>query len=121
MSNVPANLWSTAAPPTLLASRDRATGEYVFPALPDHSPLAARHATVPVTGAGSVYSFTIIHPSAKSGLQPYALGYVDFDGPVRIFGRLEGKDRPVIGDRYAVRADDTYGYVFVAISEAIQE
>lgn len=116
-SAIPPSLWSADAPPTLLASRDHATGEYVFPALPDHSPLASRHTTVPVTGAGTVYSFTIIHPSAKTGLQPYALGYVDFDGPVRIFGRLAGKDRPAIGDRYVARADDTYGYVFVAIQE----
>ena len=108
-------LWSPASPPVLLASCDRATNERIFPALPDASPLAARHETVPVTGAGVVYSFTVIHPSPKSGQPPYALGYVDFPGPVRIFGRLRGKDRPAIGDRYTPRPDAEFGYVFEAI------
>lgn len=46
--------------------------------MPDASPLASRHQAVSVTGPGVIYSFTIIHPSAKSDLAPYALGYVDF-------------------------------------------
>lgn len=108
-------LWSTDSPPVLLASRDRLTGEWVFPAVPEASPLAQRHETVPVAGAGVVYSFTVIHPSAKSGLSPYALGYVDFPGPVRIFGRLQGKDRPVVGDRYMPQPDANFGYVFEAV------
>lgn len=115
MSVAHPNLWSPDDPPALLASRDCATGEYVFPTVPGHSPLAARHATVPVSGVGIVYSFTVIHPAPKTGQPPYALGYVDFGGPVRIFGRLQGQDRPAIGDRYVARADDTYGYVFHAI------
>lgn len=110
-------LWSTDTPPALLASRAHATGECLFPTLPEHSPLASHHATVPVRGAGTVYSFTVIHPAPKTGLPPYALGYVDFDGPVRIFGRLQGKDRPVIGDRYVPQPDDTYGYVFHALQD----
>ena len=36
-------LWSSAPEPALLASRDRAGGELVFPALPPSSPLADRH------------------------------------------------------------------------------
>lgn len=114
MSTPSIPLWSTASPPTLMASRDHRTGEWVFPAVAAHSPLASRHEAVPVTGTGTVYSFTVIHPAPKSGLPPYALGYVDFPGPVRIFGRLLGKDRPAIGDRYVPRPDDTFGYVFHA-------
>lgn len=110
-------LWSDDAPATLLASRNQATGAWHFPVLPDHSPLAAHHTTVPVAGVGTVYSFTVIHPSAKSGLAPYALGYVDFDGALRIFGRLQGAARPAIGDRYLAQADDTYGYVFQAVQD----
>lgn len=110
-------LWSSDAPPRLLASRHHTTGEWLFPALPEHSPLAPDHATAPVTGIGTVYSFTVIHPAPKTGLPPYALGYVDFDGPLRIFGRLQGKAHPAIGDRYAPQADDTYGYVFQAIED----
>lgn len=111
----PSSLWSAEKPPALLASRHHNTGEWLFPALPEHSPLASRHATVPVQGAGTVYSFTVIHPAPKTGQPPYALGYVDFEGPVRLFGRLEGKDRPAIGDRYVARPDNTFGYVFHAL------
>jgi uncharacterized OB-fold protein len=109
-------LWSADSPPVLRASRDRLTDEWVFPAVPDASPLAARHQAVSVTGRGVVYSFTVIHPSPKSGLVPYALGYVDFPGPVRIFGRLQGKDHPAIGDRYTPRPDAEFGYVFTAVA-----
>jgi uncharacterized OB-fold protein len=111
----PYPLWSASSEPQLLASRDRSTGEYVFPALPDASPLASHHDVVPVTGPGTVYSYTVIHLSPKSGLTPYALGYVDFPGPVRIFGRLEGIDRPTIGQRYTVQPDAEFGYVFQAV------
>ena len=113
----PSTLWSAETPPALLASRDLTSGELLFPALPDHSPLASRHATVPVQGMGTVYSFTIIHPAPKTGQPPYALGYVDFDGPVRLFGRLQGKDRPRIGERYVPQPDATFGYVFHALQD----
>lgn len=116
MSARPYPLWSSDSPPVLLASCVRASGERVFPVVPDASPLADRHETVPVAGVGVVYSFTVIHPSPKSGQAPYALGYVDFPGPVRIFGRLQGKDRPAIGDRYAPRPDAEFGYVFEAVA-----
>lgn len=108
-------LWNADGPTTLLASRDRDTGEWVFPPVPAHSPLSPRHATVPVAGDGTVYSFTVIHPAPKTGQPPYALGYVDFAGPIRIFGRLLGRERPAIGDRYAAEPDPTYGYVFRAV------
>ncbi len=117
MSTASSSLWSPDSPPALLASCHDATGEWLFPALPEHSPLASHHATVPVSGIGTVYSFTVIHPAPKTGLPPYALGYVDFEGPVRIFGRLQGKDRPAIGDRYVPRPDETYGYVFHALQD----
>jgi uncharacterized OB-fold protein len=116
VSPQPYPLWNSEAQPVLLASRDRGTDEWVFPAVPEASPLAARHATVPVTGIGEVYSFTVIHPSPKSGQPPYALGYVDFPGPVRIFGRLQGRAGPAIGDRYIPRPDAEFGYVFEAVA-----
>lgn len=108
-------LWSSEPIPRLLAARERATGEWIFPALPDHSPLAAAHDSVAIAGTGTVYSFTVIHPAPKTGLAPYAVGYVDFAGPVRLFGRLVGNARPAIGDRYAPRRDDALGYVFEAV------
>jgi hypothetical protein len=69
MSTHPYPLWSSTPEPTLVASRDLESGEWVFP-------------------------------------------YVDFPGPVRIFGRLQGQ--PAIGDRYVARPDETLGYVFEA-------
>jgi uncharacterized OB-fold protein len=109
-------LWSDDGEPTLVASRDRDSGELVFPAVPQSSPLAPHQETTTVTGTGLVYSFTVIHPSAKSGESPYALGFIDFPGPMRIFGRLCGKARPAIGDRYAACPDERFGYVFEAVT-----
>ena len=109
-------LWTDAPEPALLASRHRVTAELVFPALPDSSPLAAEHETVPIAGVGEVYSYTVIHPGPKSGESPYALGYVDLPGPVRIFGRLLGAR--AAGDRRALRGarpTTRFGYVFVAV------
>lgn len=118
MTDHPYPLWSTGPSPRLLASRDRATGEWIFPALPADSPLAASHETVAIEGSGAVYSFTVIHPAPRTGLPPYALGYVDFPGPVRLFGRLLGAARPTIGARYVPRHDDELGYVFEPVSAA---
>jgi uncharacterized OB-fold protein len=117
MLELPHPLWSAHPLPTLLASRDVDTGEIHFPAIAPESPLQPRLETVPVDGVGRVYSYTVIHPGAKSGAAPYALGLVDFPGPVRIFGRLTGGARPAIGERYVARPDDTYGYVFVAAGD----
>jgi uncharacterized OB-fold protein len=108
-------LWSAGAEPALLASRDRRTDELVFPAVAQASPLHAAHETVAVAAIGEVYSYTVIHPSPKSGQPPHALGYVDFPGPVRIFGRLCSRTRPAIGERYRAQPDDEFGYVFVAV------
>ena len=62
----------------------------------------------------------MIHPNPKSGQAPYAVGYVDLPGATRIFGRLEGASRPVIGERRRARADDTYGYVFEPVDPGAQ-
>lgn len=108
-------LWSDGPDARLLGSRNLETGELLFPPLPRHAPLAARHALQAMASVGSLYSFTIIHPSPKSGVPPYALGYVDFEdgaGSVRIFGRLIGEGRPSIGQRYQAVPDATWGYVF---------
>lgn len=118
MPVAPYPLWSSDREPTLLASRAADSGELSFPCLPDASPLAGHHTTVELPPIGEVYSFTVIHPGAKSGLAPYALGYVDLEGPVRIFGRLQGKARPAIGDRYRAQPDDQFGYVFQAVEGA---
>jgi hypothetical protein len=110
-------LWRCGSDAALLASRDLESNEIVFPALPPASPLHGLHETVAVAEVGRVYSFTVIHPGAKSGEAPYALGLVDFPGPVRIFGRLIGRPRPTIGEHCRALPDDRYGYVFAAIDD----
>ena len=112
------SLWSSQAPSRLLASRHRVTGDLVFPPVSAHSPLAEQYDAVVLAGEGWIYSYTIINPSPKSGLQPFALGYVDMPGPVRLFGRVNGPRRPEIGDVCRVLPDDTFGYVFELVEDA---
>ena len=109
------SLWGADSPSRLLGSRHIATGELVFPALPGHSPLADQYQVEALAGEGELYSFSIIHPSPKSGLAPFALGYLDLEGPLRLFGRISGGERPAIGGRYRILPDDTYGYVFQSL------
>jgi uncharacterized OB-fold protein len=105
-------LWASAKPPSLNASRHIATGEIFFPAVSADSSLSNQFSPCEQSVEGEVYSFTIIHPSAKSGLPPFALAYVNLPGPLRLFGRLLGAERPCIGQRCRVVPDDTYGFVF---------
>jgi hypothetical protein len=104
------NVWSADQPPRLIASQDTKTGTLRFPAYPASSPLAASQETVALETSGTVYSCSVIHPNPKSGAQPFALGYVDLPGPVRIFGRIRGDVR--IGAACKAIADADFGYVF---------
>jgi uncharacterized OB-fold protein len=105
-------LWSSGTPPHLLASRERASGTLRFPPFPPASPLAALHDTVDVAPRGEVYSYSVIHPNPKTGAQPYALGYVDMPGPLRIFGRFADGAIPAVGEACEAVPDDAYGYQF---------
>ncbi|RII77419.1 Zn-ribbon domain-containing OB-fold protein [Pseudomonas monteilii] len=111
------SLWSSDAPARLFASRHRVSGELVFPPVSVYSPLAEQYDVATLASEGALYSYTIINPSPKSGLQPFALGYVDLPGPARLFGRVNGKRRPEIGDVCRVLPDDTYGYVFELVED----
>ncbi|EHJ59793.1 OB-fold domain-containing protein [Novosphingobium pentaromativorans] len=46
-----------------------------------------------------LYSYTTIHPNPKTGESPFSLGYADFQGELRVFGKLDlGPDeRPEVG------------------------
>lgn len=108
------NIWTADPPPRLIASRDTKTGALRFPVFPVESPLAAGQDVVALESTGTVYSYSVIHPNPKSGAQPFALGYVDLPGPVRIFGRIRG-GRVRIGAPCKAVADAEFGYVFETI------
>jgi len=121
MSNSNLQLWSQDPVPGLLASCNRRTGQIHFPPVHDSSPLAADYDPVSITGSGTLYSYTVIHPNPKLGGLPRALGYVDLDGvPLRIFGQLRGEHGPALGARYRAVPDDEYGYVFESVNEEAQ-
>tara|TARA_R110001599_G_scaffold97946_5_gene252199 strand:+ start:6025 stop:6378 length:354 start_codon:yes stop_codon:yes gene_type:complete len=111
-------LWSEGPNPRLIASRLRSSGEIVFPQIPDHSPLADNYVDQHLEDVGMIYSYTVIHPSPKSGLQPFPLAYLDLPGPVRLFGRVNTTRSPVIGDSCRVVPDDVYGYAFEFVEGA---
>jgi uncharacterized OB-fold protein len=107
----PSPLWSAGQPPSLLASRHRQTGVLRFPQLAGDGVLAAAHEQVSLVSTGRLYSFTTVHPNPKTGEAPFALGYVDLPGPVRIFGRIRG-DAIAIDARCQAVPDPQFGYVF---------
>nr|WP_315595297.1 OB-fold domain-containing protein [uncultured Cupriavidus sp.] len=84
----------------LLAYRHRGSDVLHFPPLPLTSPQSDGMELVALHGAPTLYSYTVMHPSPKTGLPPTPLGLADFPEGVRIFGRLvypEGR-RPAVGD-----------------------
>lgn len=103
----------------LQASRDRSTGQGIFPAIPESSPSASRYEPLTLSDRAVLYSFTIIHPNPKTGQAPFALVYADFPEKTRVFGRLrmpEG-ERPRIGMALRPVADATAGYAFIPAPE----
>jgi uncharacterized protein len=101
----------------LLAYKHIDDDALLFPPLPPSSPRAAATKLVPLTGTPVLHSFTVMHPSPKTGKPPVPLGFADYPEGVRIFGRLlypEGR-RPEIGDRLTPRlieAEDGEIYAF---------
>jgi uncharacterized protein len=106
----PTAIWSADQPAHLLVSRDKRTQALRFPPLSVGSPLAGAHEIVELPGRGTVYSYTVIHPNPRTGSRPFAVGYVDLDGPVRIFGRIEGE--AAIGAQCEAAPDSEFGYAF---------
>jgi uncharacterized OB-fold protein len=111
-------LWSGTGPDArLVASRHRETGDVQFPVFRAVSPLAAGYETIPLSESGVLYSYSIIHPSPKSGAAPFAIGYVDFPERARVFGRIvtEGEERLRIGTALRAIPDAEHGYAFAPI------
>lgn len=79
----------------LLGARNRATGALCFP--PPEFLQAGESAQPEAMGAsGRLYTFTIVYPGKAPA---YALGMVDFDNGLRVFGRLAWPQgsQPAIG------------------------
>ena len=89
--------------PTLTASRHRKTGHVFFPEIPSNFPVAGEYEPISLSENATLYSFTIVHPSPKSGQPPFTLAYADFPEGVRVMGRLAGETAPRIGA--SVRAE----------------
>jgi uncharacterized OB-fold protein len=107
------NFWSSDIPPKLLGSKNLSSNEIIFPPLPADSPIAQLYVLEELEPVGVLYTFTIIHPSAKSGLPPFSLGFINLQSSqARIFGRLVQEGRPNIGDLYRIEHDAEFGYVF---------
>ena len=76
----------------LLASRERATHRFCFPARPEDDP---RYDRVVLPRTGRLWSWTIQRFRPKSppyagpeAFEPYAVGYVELDGALVVEGRL---------------------------------
>lgn len=103
------------------ASRSKLDSKGVFPRIPRTSPAQDLYEDATVSGTGTLYSFTVMHPSPKTGKPPFVLGLVDFDGQTRVLGRLRCAPETVkIGMQVAARAAEDEGapsYFFEASEE----
>jgi len=108
-------------PIRLGASRDRRTGQCVFPQIPETSPAAPRYEPVELSERATLYSFTIIHPNPKTGQAPFALVYADFPESARVFGRLRlpEEQQPRIGMALVAVLDEAGQYVFTPAPESL--
>lgn len=102
-------------PIALAASRNRVTGKGVFPPIPDSSPAAPGYEAITLSTCATLYSYTILHPNPKTGLNSIVQVYADFPEEVRVFGRMELPEGqpPKIGMQLAVvKASENLGYIF---------
>lgn len=102
---------------TLLASRNKSDGKGVFPRIPESSPAAHLYEDIELTGTGTLYSYTVMHPNPKTGQPSFVLALVDYSEDVRVLGRLSAKPETVeIGMRVAAKPTedpDGSSYCFV--------
>lgn len=118
---------SSATHPTqtmiLEGSRNRSTGQAIFPRIPDTSPSSDQYEHINLIGPATLYSYTVIHPSPKTGLPPYTLVYADFPQGARVFGQLKcppkqtqiGMSIDVIGNNQ--HESNSQSYIFVPTTE----
>lgn len=84
--------------PYLLGAREKATGRIVFPVRPNNP----AYETVPLAREGTLWTWTIqrfrpktppyLGPDDERSFKPYAVGYVELPGQVRVEARLTESD-----------------------------
>jgi len=79
----------------LLASRCASCGKLFFPqrkfCLECHG---SELTTVNISGSGTLYTFTIVNMPSAHYAAPYAIGWVEFFGGLRIFGQIRAWNDP---------------------------
>lgn len=95
-----------ASSPRLEASRHRSSGHIFFPKIPDNFPVAPEYETVRLSLEAILYSYTIVHPSPKSGQPSFVIAYADLPENVRIMGRMAGNAAPTIGGPLRIEVDE---------------
>ena len=91
----------------LLASRERATGRFIFPPRPGDDD---RFEPAVLPAEGRLWSWTVQRFRPKSppyagpeAFEPYAVGYVELDGALIVESRLAGADFDVLRIGMAMR------------------
>jgi scaffold protein (connect acetoacetyl-CoA thiolase and HMG-CoA synthase) len=85
---------------SLLATRCRCCGTLTFPP-PAACPRCWQRDGLCeelLAQPGTVAAYTVVHVPAEGIAAPYALAYVDFDGGVRLCGRLDSWQDIAVGD-----------------------
>lgn len=75
-----------------------ACGHLAYPAVygdADRCDSCGVNGVVRIEAEGTVYTFTVVHVGAPGIATPYALGYVDLEPDVRVFGRLAVGDAEI--------------------------
>jgi len=105
----------------LLASRRKATGQGMFPRIPTESPVSALYENLDLCGPAILYSFTVIHPNPKTGLQPFVLALADYQGHARVLARLDCCPSAVrIGMSIEAKTIDEDGARFVFVPTKVK-
>jgi uncharacterized OB-fold protein len=105
----------------LIASRCLICGHIAYPAESICSACAHRGKAeqVELGPEGTLYTFTVVYAGAPGVETPYALGYVDFHGGARVFGRIVSAESLAVGMRMrVVTGPDSDAFWFEPVGES---
>jgi uncharacterized OB-fold protein len=95
--------WSGLDRHEILLQRCTACGSIRFPPMPGCTTCGTEEAEIiRAHPGGTIYSWIVVHRSADPAMRdelPYSIAAVDLDDGPRVFGRIDGAERPVIGGR----------------------